>query len=42
MLFTHFEEQIENIVIPCLLNLINDNNEDFHIDCISVSVYILT
>lgn len=29
-------EQIEKIIIPSLLNLVKENNEDFHIDCVSL------
>lgn len=29
-------EQIEVIIIPSLLSLVKENNEDFHIDCISL------
>jgi hypothetical protein len=29
-------DQIEQIIIPCLLSLVKENNEDFHIDCISL------
>lgn len=29
-------DQIEKIIIPSLLNLVKENNEDFHIDCISL------
>ncbi|RMZ95186.1 serine threonine- phosphatase 4 regulatory subunit 1 [Brachionus plicatilis] len=28
--------QIEEIIIPCLLSLVKENNEDFHIDCITL------
>lgn len=28
--------QIEQIIVPCLLSLVKENNEDFHIDCVSV------
>jgi len=28
--------QIENLIIPSLLNLVKENNEDFHIDCVSL------
>lgn len=37
-LLHNFEEQIEKIIIPSLLNLVKENNEDFHIDCVSVSL----
>lgn len=30
-------DQIEKIIIPSLLNLVKENNEDFHIDCVSVN-----
>lgn len=33
-----FLGQIEEIIIPCLLSLVKENNEDFHIDCITVSI----
>ncbi|CAF0880913.1 unnamed protein product [Brachionus calyciflorus] len=28
--------QIEEIIVPCLLSLVKENNEDFHIDCITL------
>jgi hypothetical protein len=31
-------DKIENYIIPCLLNLINENNDDIHVECISVSM----
>jgi hypothetical protein len=30
-------DQIEQIIIPSLLNLVRENDEDFDIDCVSVS-----
>ena len=36
----YFLDQIEQIIIPCLLTLVKENNEDFHIDCISVKKII--
>lgn len=36
-----FKAQIEQLIIPSLLNLVKENNEDFHIDCVSVSIFRL-
>ena len=34
---TFYLDQIERSIIPGLLNLVKENNEDFHIDCIQVN-----
>ena len=36
--FLILKAKMEQFIIPCLLNLVNENNDEINIECISVCI----